>query len=52
MEGALLAGLLVGLIEKVGGLFMYESYAQALTFVLFVVTLIFRPNGLLGKQTE
>ena len=52
VEGALLAGILVGLIEKVGGLFMYESYAQALTFVLFVVTLIFRPNGLLGKQTE
>lgn len=52
VEGALIAGILVGLIEKVGGLFVYESYAQALTFILFVAMLLFRPNGLFGKQSE
>lgn len=50
--GAMVAGILVGLIEKIGGLFVYESYAQALTFILFVAMLLFKPNGLFGKQAE
>lgn len=52
VPGALLGGLIVGLIEKVGGVFLSDSYAQALLFILFVAILLVRPTGLLGKETE
>ncbi len=52
VPGALLGGLLVGVIEKVGGIFTTDSYAQALLFLLFVIILLLRPTGLLGKETD
>lgn len=50
--GALLGGLIVGLIEKVGGLYLSDAYAQIALFVLFILILLFRPRGLLGKEAE
>lgn len=52
VPGALLGGLIVGIIEKVGGVFMTDSYAQALLFLLFVTILLVKPTGLLGKETD
>ena len=52
VPGALLGGLIVGVIEKVGGIFLTDSYAQALLFVLFVAILLVKPTGLLGKETD
>lgn len=49
--GCLLGGLLVGLVEKFGTLFWTESYAQLLVFAIFVLVLMFRPQGLLGKES-
>jgi branched-chain amino acid transport system permease protein len=50
IPGCLLGGLLIGLIEKFGTLFWTESYAQLIVFAVFVFMLMFRPNGLLGKE--
>ena len=50
IEGALVGGLIVGLIEKVGALFWNDAYAQLIVFILFVVMLFFMPNGLLNKD--
>jgi branched-chain amino acid transport system permease protein len=50
IEGALAGGIVVGLIEKLGGLFWNDAYAQLMVFILFVVILLFKPTGLLSKD--
>ena len=48
--GALLGGLIVGVIEKIGGQMFSDTYAQMAVFVVFVLVLLFKPNGLLGEK--
>ena len=48
--GALLGGLLIGLCESFGGLFLGESFGQIGIFLVFIVVLLFRPSGLLGSR--
>ena len=48
--GALISGILVGIIEKVGTLYFSDTAAQTAVFVVFVIVLLFRPNGLFGKK--
>ena len=50
IPGALLGGLIVALVEKFGGWFIGDVYAQCLIFVVFILTLLVRPNGLLGTD--
>lgn len=50
VPGALLGGLIVGLVEQVGGMFLSDVYAQMLIFIIFVGVLMFKPNGLLNKD--
>ncbi len=50
VPGALIGGLLVGIIEKVIGQLWTDTYAQVFVFVIFVLVLLFRPNGLLGEK--
>lgn len=52
IPGALLGGLIVGLIEKFGSVFWTDAYAQILVFVIFIFMLMFKPTGLLGKETS
>ena len=47
--GALIAGVLVGVIEVMGGLFLGPQYKMAIVLVLFLTVLMFRPQGLMGK---
>jgi len=46
--GAFFAGLILGVIEAVGAIFM-GPYAVALGLVIFLLILMFRPQGLFGK---
>lgn len=50
VPGALLGGILIGLIETFGALFFSSLYAQILVFALFALVLFLKPNGLLGKE--
>lgn len=52
ITGCLLGGLIIGLIEKIGALYWSDAYAQLLVFVLFVVILLFKPNGLLSTDRD
>ena len=47
--GALGGGLIVGVIESLGGLWLGESLGQIGIFVVFIAILLFRPQGLLGR---
>ena len=48
--GALLGGLLIGIVESLGGLFLGESLGQIGIFAIFIAVLLFRPQGLLGAR--
>lgn len=48
IPGAALGALLIGLAEQFGSVY-FPTYAVVLTFLIMVVVLAFRPQGLLGK---
>ena len=48
--GALLGGLLIGVVESLGGLWFGESLGQIGIFLLFIAVLLFRPQGLFGTK--
>lgn len=47
-EGAFVGGLLIGVVESLGGLYLGESLGQVGIFVIFIAVLLFRPQGLFG----
>jgi branched-chain amino acid transport system permease protein len=50
--GALLGGLLLGLIEQLAALFLTTQLSEVVAYVLLVLVLLVRPAGLLGgRQT-
>jgi branched-chain amino acid transport system permease protein len=50
--GALLGGILLGLIEQVASLFLTTQLSEVVAYVLLVLILLVRPQGLLGgRQT-
>lgn len=48
--GALLGGLLIGVVESVGGLFFGDSLGQVGIYLIFIIVLLVRPQGLLGER--
>ena len=48
MPGALLGGLIIGLVETFSGYFIKASLQQLVYFVVFILILILRPAGLFG----
>jgi branched-chain amino acid transport system permease protein len=48
--GALVGGMVLGLVETVGTVFIPSSYQELLGFSVLVLVLVFRPQGLLGKR--
>jgi branched-chain amino acid transport system permease protein len=48
--GALVGGLLIGVVESLCGLFLGESLGQIGIFALFIAVLLFRPQGLFGAR--
>ncbi|MCL2517645.1 MAG: branched-chain amino acid ABC transporter permease [Oscillospiraceae bacterium] len=50
IPGAMLGGLLLGLLEAIGTQFLGSSWKDVFAFGLLILILILRPNGLLGKS--
>ena len=48
--GAIVGGLIVGLTESFGGLFLGESLGQIGISLIFILILLFRPSGLFGAK--
>ena len=48
IRGAVLGGLLIGLAEQLTAGYLSPDYRDAVTFVILIVILILRPEGLLG----
>lgn len=49
MYGALVGGLVIGLVEAWAGQYLPGTWVNALAFLVLVVVLIFRPSGLVGR---
>jgi branched-chain amino acid transport system permease protein len=50
--GALLGGIIIGLIESVGPLFMTATWTQAIVYGLFLLVLFLKPSGLFGVRYD
>jgi branched-chain amino acid transport system permease protein len=49
--GALIGGLILGVLEGIIPVFMKTTWVPVLEFVLFVTILVVRPSGLLGARS-
>jgi branched-chain amino acid transport system permease protein len=52
IPGALLGGLLVGLVESVGAQFIQATWTAAFIYIIFILVLFFKPEGILGLKGE
>jgi branched-subunit amino acid ABC-type transport system permease component len=50
--GALLGGVLLGLIEQLASLFLTTQVNEAVAYVLLVLVLLLRPTGLLKGRAS
>jgi branched-chain amino acid transport system permease protein len=48
IEGAFIAGILIGLVQTLGGYFFDPAYKYALVFLVYLITVWIRPQGLMG----
>ena len=49
VPGAMLGGIIIGLIEAMGGQFIATAWTDVIIFSILVLVLVFRPSGLLGR---
>jgi branched-chain amino acid transport system permease protein len=49
VPGAVVGGLIIGVIEAFVGGSQFSNYRDAIAFVILIVILLFRPSGLFGK---
>jgi branched-chain amino acid transport system permease protein len=52
IPGAVLGGILIGLVRAYGSEFIGETWTPALVFAVLIVVLVFRPSGLLGARVR
>lgn len=50
--GALIGGLIIGMVETFSGYFVGAQTKQLITLLLFVVVLLFKPSGIFGGKKE
>ncbi|MDK9706732.1 MAG: branched-chain amino acid ABC transporter permease [Desulforhopalus sp.] len=52
ISGALLGGIIIGLIESVGPQFMTATWTEAIVYGLFLLVLFVKPSGLFGQKAD
>ncbi len=50
--GALLGGVVIGVVNNVASLFVPASATPAIGFIILVIVLVVRPSGIMGARTE
>ncbi|SLA10531.1 amino acid/amide ABC transporter membrane protein 1, HAAT family [Mycobacteroides abscessus subsp. abscessus] len=50
VRGALLGGLLLGVMENYGSVLFGNQWKDVVAFVLLILVLMFRPTGILGEK--
>ncbi|CCH33948.1 branched-chain amino acid ABC transporter permease [Actinosynnema sp. NPDC047251] len=52
LRGALMGGIVLGLIENWGAIFLGSEWKDVIAFTVLVVVLMFRPTGILGESLQ
>jgi branched-chain amino acid transport system permease protein len=52
IEGALLGGICIGIVQSISSYYIAPAYGQMFFFILFLLVMVFRPAGLLGRKGE
>ena len=52
IPGALIGGILLGVIEILGRAYISSQLADAIVFAVLIVVLLVKPTGLLGKAVQ
>ncbi|MBD3304751.1 branched-chain amino acid ABC transporter permease [candidate division KSB3 bacterium] len=52
VPGAIIAGLIIGVVENLTVEFISSGYRDAVAFVILIVVLFVRPQGILGKKIK
>ncbi len=52
IPGAVLGGLVIGLVRSLGSAYIEERWTTAIIFGILILILVFRPSGLLGERTR
>jgi branched-chain amino acid transport system permease protein len=50
--GATLGGVLIGMSESIGGVYLGSGWKDVIMFILFLLVLLFKPSGLLGTSKD
>lgn len=50
MEGAFLGGICIGVVQSLSGYYVAPAYGQMFYFLVFLLVMTLRPNGLLGQR--
>ncbi len=50
LPGAMLGGILMGVIETMAASYVSSGYRDAIAFMVLILVLLIKPTGLLGKQ--
>ncbi len=50
--GATLGGVLIGVAESIGGVYLGSGWKDVIVFILFLLVLLFKPSGLLGTSKD
>ncbi len=51
IPGTILGGVVIGILENLAGGYISSAYKDLVAFVILVVMLVWRPSGLLGRET-
>jgi branched-chain amino acid transport system permease protein len=52
ITGAFYGGIILGIVESVGGGFISSAYKDALSFLVMILVLYFKPSGLFARRNE
>lgn len=51
LPGAIVGGLIVGVIENIGGMIFPSTFKDVVAFVFLILMLLLRPSGVMGKKS-
>ncbi len=52
VQGAVVGGFLIGIVESLGGAYISSDYKNAFAFIILIGVLLIRPQGLFGRSTK
>ncbi len=52
IAGSIVGGLLLGVLENFGAIYLSYEYRDTFGFVILMLVLLLRPHGLFGERTR